>query len=95
MALATQDSKGVLFAKSRTLVSILILEKVGFLQAKFYLTIEVDLTNIEDFSFSRESFLPNLIEVNWKAIREEVELILKSRKLFKALGIDGIPNSIL
>ena len=41
-----------------------IIEKVGFLQARFYLTIEVDLTNIKDFLFSRESFLLNLIEVS-------------------------------
>ena len=52
----------------------------------------MDLTNIKDFSFLRESFLLNSIEVDWRAIREEVELILKSKKPFKALGIDGIPN---
>ena len=72
-----------------------ILEKVEFLQARFYPTIEVDLTDIEDFSFLRESFPLNLIEVNWKATRDEVESILKSRKPFKALGIDGIPNGFL
>jgi hypothetical protein len=55
----------------------------------------VDLTNIEDLSFSRESFLLNSIEVDWRAIREEVESILKSRKPFKALGIDSILYSIL
>ena len=55
----------------------------------------MDLIDIEDFSLSRESFLSNSIEVDWRAIREEVESILKSRKLFKALGIDGIPNGIL
>ena len=72
-----------------------ILEKAEFLRARFYPTIEADLTDIEDFSFSRESFPPNSIEVNRKATREEVELILKSRKPFKALGIDGIPNGFL
>ena len=55
----------------------------------------MDLTDIEDFSLSRESFLLNSIEVDWRAIKEEVELTLKSRKPFKALGIDGIPNGIL
>jgi len=37
----------------------------------------------------------NSIEVDWRATREEVESILKSRKPFKALGIDGIPYGIL
>ena len=72
-----------------------IMEKAEFLQARFYPTIEVDLTDIEDFPFSRESFLLNSIEVDRRATREEVESILKSRKLFKALGIDGISNGIL
>jgi hypothetical protein len=58
-------------------------------------TIEADLTDIEDFSFSRESFPLNSIEVNRKATRDEVESILKSRKPFKAPGIDGIPNGFL
>ena len=72
-----------------------ILEKAEFLQARFYLTIKADLTDIKDFSFSKESFLPNLIKINQKATREKVELIIKSRKPFKALGIDSIPNSFL
>ena len=38
-----------------------ILEKVEFLKARFYLTIEVDLLDIEDLSFSRESFLQNTL----------------------------------
>jgi hypothetical protein len=33
-----------------------ISEKVEFLQARFYPTIEVDLTDIEDILFSQESF---------------------------------------
>jgi hypothetical protein len=70
-------------------------EKAEFLRARFYPTIEADLTDIEDFSFSRESFPLNSIEVNRKATRDEVESILKSRKPFKAPGIDGIPNGIL
>ena len=37
----------------------------------------------------------NSIEVDRKATREEVESILKSRKPFKAPGIDGIPNGFL
>ena len=32
-------------------------EKVEFLRARFYPTIEADLSDIEDLSFSRESFL--------------------------------------
>ena len=56
---------------------------------------EVDLIDIEDFSFSRESFLLNPIEVSQEAIRDEVESILKAKKPFKALGIDGIPNGFL
>jgi hypothetical protein len=40
------------------------IEKVEFLQARFYPTMEVDLIDIEDFSFSRESFLSNPIEVS-------------------------------
>jgi hypothetical protein len=72
-----------------------IMKKVEFLWAKFYPTIEVDLADIEDFSLSRESFPLNSIEADWKATREEAELILKSRKPFKASGIDGIPNGLL
>ena len=72
-----------------------IIEKAEFLWARFYPTIEVDLTDIEDPSFSRESFPLNSIEVDRRATREEVESILKSRKPFKALGIDGVPNGIL
>ena len=71
------------------------MEKAEFLRARFYPTIEADLTDIEDFSLSRESFPLNSIEVDWRATREEVESILKSRKPFKALGIDSIPNGIL
>ena len=41
-----------------------ILEKAEFLRARFYPIIEVDLTNIKDSSFSRESFLLNPIEVS-------------------------------
>ena len=41
-----------------------IMEKAEFLQARFYPTIEADLTDIKDFSFSRESFLSNPIEVS-------------------------------
>ena len=72
-----------------------IMEKVEFLRARFYPTMEADLTDIEDFSFSRESFLSNPIEVSQEATRDEVESILKARKPFKALGIDGIPNGFL
>ena len=38
-------------------IAYTILEKVEFLKARFYLTIEVDLLDIKDLSFSRESFL--------------------------------------
>ena len=72
-----------------------IMEKAEFLQARFYPTIEADLTNIKDLLFLQESFPLNPLEVNQGATREEVESILKSRKLFKALGIDSIPNSFL
>ena len=72
-----------------------IMEKAEFLQARFYPMIEADLTDIEDLSFSRDSFPPNQIEVGQEATREEVESILKSRKPFKAPGIDGIPNGLL
>jgi hypothetical protein len=72
-----------------------IMEKAEFLRARFYPTIEADLTDIEDFPFSRESFPLNSIEVDRRATREEVESTLKSRKPFKAPGIDGIPNGIL
>jgi hypothetical protein len=70
-------------------------EKAEFLRARFYPTIEADFTNIRDPSLSRESFLPNPIKINQEATKEEVELILKSSKPFKALGIDGILNGIL
>ena len=39
----------------------IIIEKAEFLQARFYLTIKVDLTNIKDVLFSKVSFLLNLI----------------------------------
>ena len=38
-------------------IAHIILEKVEFLKARFYPTIEADLSDIEDLSFSRESFL--------------------------------------
>ena len=38
-------------------VACTISEKAEFLKARFYPTIEVDLTDIEDVSFSQESFL--------------------------------------
>ena len=72
-----------------------IIEKAEFLQARFYPIIEADFTNIENLSFSRESFSPNQIKISQEATREEVESILKSRKPFKAPGIDGIPNGLL
>ena len=56
---------------------------------------EVDLTDIEDVSFSQESFSQDPLEIDQRATEEEVESILKSRKPFKALGIDGIPNGFL
>ena len=34
-----------------------ISEKAEFLRARFYPTVEADLTDIEDVSFSQESFL--------------------------------------
>jgi hypothetical protein len=72
-----------------------IAEKAEFLRARFYPTMEADLTDINDFSFSRESFPPDSIEVSQEATKEEVESTLKSRKPFKAPGIDGIPNGFL
>ena len=38
-------------------IACIISEKVEFLKARFYPTIEVDLLDIEDLSLSRESFL--------------------------------------
>jgi hypothetical protein len=72
-----------------------ISEKAEFLKARFYPTIEADLSDIEDLSFSRESFLRNTLQVGQEATKEEVESILRSRKPFKAPGIDGIPNGFL
>jgi hypothetical protein len=72
-----------------------ITEKTEFLQARFYLTIEADLTDIEDFSFSRESFLPDPWEVDQRATEKEIEAILKSRKPFKTPGIDSISNGFI
>jgi hypothetical protein len=70
-------------------------EKAEFLKARFCPTTEADLTDVEDLQFSQESFLPNQIKVDKKATKEEVELVLKSRKPFKAPGLDGIPNGFL
>ena len=70
----------------------IIIKKTKFLQTRFYLTIKTDLTDIEDFSFTKKSFLSNLIEVSQKATKDEIESILKFRKLFKALEIDSISN---
>jgi hypothetical protein len=61
----------------------------------FYPTIKADLSDIKDFSFSRESFPSNPIEVDLGATKEEVGSILKSKKPFRALGIDSIPNGFL
>jgi hypothetical protein len=41
-----------------------IVEKVEFLQARFYLAIEVDLIDIEELSFLRKSFLLDSIEAS-------------------------------
>ena len=38
-------------------IACTISEKAEFLKARFYPTIEADLLDIEDLSFSRESFL--------------------------------------
>ena len=76
-------------------IACTILEKAEFLRTRFYPTMEVDLSDIEDPSFTRESLPPNSIEVKKEVGKEEAELALKSRKPFKALGLDGIPNGFL
>jgi len=53
------------------------------------------LSDINKTSFQKGSFPPDSIKVSCKAIREEVEAILKTRKPFRALGRDGIPNGFL
>jgi hypothetical protein len=72
-----------------------IIEKTEFLQARFYLTIKADFTDIEDFSFLKESFLSDFWEVDQRATEKEIETILKSRKLFKTLEINSISNSFI
>ena len=42
-------------------ITCTILEKVEFLKARFYPTIKVDLLDIENLLFSRESFLQNTL----------------------------------
>jgi len=72
-----------------------ITEKAEVLRARFYPNVEADLSDIQDTSFSRESFLLESIQINQEATREEVEAILKRRKPFTAPGKDGIPNGFL
>ena len=72
-----------------------ITEKAEVLQARFYPNVEADLSDIQDTSFSRESFPLESIQINQEATREEVEAILKRRKPFTALGKDGISNGFL
>jgi len=65
------------------------------LKARFFPKAEADLSDITEIAFQEESFPPNLIIINQIATGEEVKAILKSRKPFKAPGIDSIPNSFL
>ena len=72
-----------------------IIEKAEFLQARFYLTIKTDLTNIKDLLFLQEFFSLNPLKVNQEATKEKIKSIIKFRKLFKILKINSISNSFL
>jgi hypothetical protein len=72
-----------------------IQEKAEALQARFYLTVEADLSDIKETTFKDNSCYPNLIQVSQEATKEDIESILRTTKAFKAPGIDGITNGFL
>ena len=72
-----------------------IQEKAEALQARFYPTVEADLSDIKETIFKDDSFSPNLIQISQEATKEDVESILRTTKTFRALGIDGITNRFL
>jgi hypothetical protein len=72
-----------------------IQEKAEALQARFYLTVEADLSDIKETIFKDDSFSSNLIQISQEATKEDIESILRTTKTFRALGIDGITNGFL
>ena len=72
-----------------------IQEKAETLKARFYPTVEADLSDIKETTFQDDSCYPNLIQVSQEATKEDMESILRTTKAFKAPGIDGITNGFL
>jgi hypothetical protein len=71
-----------------------ITEKAEALKARFYPTVEADLSDIQDTSFQDSSFQDSL-EVPRLATADEVSSLLRARKPYKAPGNDRIPNGFL
>ena len=56
---------------------------------------ETDLSDIKETIFKDNFCYPNLIQVSQEATKEDIESILRTTKVFKALGIDSITNGFL
>jgi hypothetical protein len=72
-----------------------IQEKAEALRARFYPIVEADLSDIKEREFVDSSFPQSPIQISQQATQEEVEAILRSRKPWKAPGMDGVPNGFL
>jgi hypothetical protein len=72
-----------------------IQKKAEALQTRFYPTVETDLSDIKETIFKDNSCYPNLIQVSQETTKEDIESILRTTKVFKAPGIDGITNGFL
>jgi hypothetical protein len=67
------------------------LSKVDILGARFYLVVEVDLSNITNFNFIGQGGLA----IECIVLEDEVYTTLRKTKLDKCLGVDEIPNQFL
>jgi hypothetical protein len=76
-------------------ITYTIQKKAEALQAKFYPTVETDLSDIKETIFKDNSFSSHLIQVSQETTKEDIESILRTIKAFKALGINGITNGFL
>ena len=72
----------------------MIPEKAEVLKTRFYLIVEIDLSDILDTSFQENTF-QNSLEIPIIVIADEVSSLLKVCKPYKAPGNDRIPNGFL
>ena len=70
-------------------------EEAAALRARFYPTVEADLSDITDTSFTDNTFKSPSLDVSSRITAEEVGSLLQARRLYKAPGNDSIPNGFL